>query len=234
VELCTRVPEPELMDDPLQARAYSDADFSEPHQAFVDGFVARFPGLEEHAIRVVDLGCGPGDVTVRFARALPRAHVVGVDASETMLTLARERVSAAGLDHRVAFEQRHLPDEHLVPAGFDVVISNSLLHHLRDPHGLWRSITACAAPGAAVLIMDLCRPADRAALDSLVLEHTPEAPPVLQRDFRASLMAAYRPDEVRAQIADAGLVLQVEQTTDRHLIAWGSLTARPAVGTVDR
>ena len=37
-----RIPEPELMDDPEQARAYASADFSEPHQAFVERFTQRF------------------------------------------------------------------------------------------------------------------------------------------------------------------------------------------------
>lgn len=230
--LRTRVPEPELMDDPVQARAYSEADFSQPHQAFVDAFVARFAHLTDRAVTVVDLGCGPADVTVRFARALLRAHVVGVDAAAPMLALARERVVAAGLDTRVVFEQRHLPDAAFPRARFDAVISNSLLHHLRDPQALWRTVATCAAPGAAVLVMDLCRPDDSTTLDKLVREHAHDAPPVLQRDYRASLMAAYRPAEVRDQLATAGLALDVEQTTDRHLIVSGSLTGRSGMGTV--
>jgi 2-polyprenyl-3-methyl-5-hydroxy-6-metoxy-1,4-benzoquinol methylase len=221
------------MDDPVQARAYSETDFSEPHQAFVDAFVVRFPELTNRAINVVDLGCGPADVTVRFARAHPRAHVVGIDAAEAMLTLARDRVAAAGLDGRVSVEQRHLPDEGLADTGYDVVISNSLLHHLDDPLGLWHTVKSCTAPEADVFVMDLCRPADDAMLDALVAEHAGDAPPILQRDFRASLMAAYRPGEVRAQIADAGLALRVDRTTDRHVIAWGSLTSRSSIGTVE-
>ena len=62
-----RIPEPELMDDPAQAYAYANADFSEPHQAFVERFTQCFPG---HAPRrVLDLGCGAADITIRFARA---------------------------------------------------------------------------------------------------------------------------------------------------------------------
>ena len=47
-------------------------------------------------------------------------------------------------------------------------------------------------------------------------------PEVLRQDFRNSLIAAYRPDEVRAQLAAAGLAhLAVEQVTDRHLLVTG-------------
>jgi hypothetical protein len=47
---------------------------------------------------------------------------------------------------------------------------------------------------------------------------------VLQRDFYLSLCAAYTPDEVRAQLADAGLGhCELEVVSDRHWIAWGRL-----------
>ena len=44
-------------------------------------------------------------------------------------------------------------------------------------------------------------------------------------DFRNSLLASYRPDEVRAQVAAAGLELTVEPLGERHLIAWGRAPA---------
>jgi SAM-dependent methyltransferase len=210
------------MDDADQARAYSEADFSESHQRFVDLFVKRFPAWRQAAFRVVDLGCGPADVTVRFALAHPRAEVVGVDAAQTMLELGRARVRVAGLDERVRLERRRLPDETLDGAGYDAGISNSLLHHLPDPDVLWRTVARSLVPGAPILVMDLCRPADDEAVAMLVGRYMADAPAVLARDFRASLRAAYRPDEVRVQIRQAPLDLEVEQVTDRHLVVWGN------------
>ncbi len=100
-------------------------------------------------------------------------------------------------------------------------MSNSLLHHLADPAVLWRTVVACAAPGAAVYVADLMRPADRATVDDFVSRYTAGEPDVLVDDFRNSLCAAYRLDEVREQVRAAGLDLVVEAVSDRHLVAWG-------------
>jgi hypothetical protein len=61
-----RVLEPELMDDPEQTEAYAAADFAEENQGFVDRFAEYFP--EFSSGRVLDVGCGPADIPVRFAR----------------------------------------------------------------------------------------------------------------------------------------------------------------------
>ncbi|MCZ7525305.1 MAG: class I SAM-dependent methyltransferase [Acidimicrobiia bacterium] len=214
-----RVPEPELMDDPEQAAAYSAADFAEPHEAFVATFLDRFGAVGGE---VLDLGCGPADVTVRLARALPAARLVGVDGAEPMLALARRRVAEAGLGDRVTFELRRLPDPTLLGRRFDAVVSNSLLHHLADPRTLWEAVAACARPGAPVLVMDLRRPPDGPALDLLVEREAAGEPEVLRHDFRASLRAAYRPDEVERQLDERGLLgLAVEPLGDRHLVVSG-------------
>jgi SAM-dependent methyltransferase len=216
-----RIPEPELMDDAHQARAYAQADFATPHQTFVDQFRARFA---THAPRaVLDLGCGACDVTIRFARAYPDCRLVAVDGAAAMLTEARAALAHAGLAARVRIAQRRLPDTVGLAPGFDTVISNSLLHHLHDPQVLWRSIRALAAPGAVVWVMDLMRPASRAHAEQLVREYAAAEPAVLRRDFLHSLCAAFRPDEVRAQLEAADLALSVEAVGDRHLRVAGVL-----------
>jgi SAM-dependent methyltransferase len=213
-----RVPEPELMDEPEQARAYSEADFSESHDRFVAHIGRRFGPL---AGQVLDLGCGPADPTVRLAMANPAVTIVGVDAGPAMLALARERIERAGLSGRIRLEQRRLPDPGLGSRRFDAVVSNSLLHHLVDPLALWRTVGGCVRPGGVVAVMDLLRPLDAAGVDQLVAD-LGEAPPVLSADFRNSLLAAYRLDEVAAQLAAAGLSgLTVEQISDRHLFVGG-------------
>ena len=214
-----RTPEPELMDEQEQAAAYAAADWSESHGKIPGYFRERFPDFTSGT--VVDLGCGPADVTIRFANAFPAIAAVGVDGSETMLSFGRTHIREAGLDSRIRLEKRFLPDPELEKQRFDGVICNSLLHHVSDPIALWRTAGLCARPGAPILLVDLLRPASADAAERLVWEHAQDAPPVLQRDFMASLHAAYTLDEVRQQIQQAGLRLQAEQVDEFHFVGWG-------------
>jgi SAM-dependent methyltransferase len=207
-----RTPEPELMEEAEQARADAEADFGATDAAFVDAFLARF-GTPR---RVIDLGCGPGNIALRLCR--PGVEVWGVDGAAAMLAHGRARSDA------VRWLEATLPSDALPSAHFDAVVSNSLLHHLHDPSVLWRTLRQVAAPGAAVLVGDLRRPRTEAALEALVAREAGDAPEVLRRDFRASLHAAFTPDEVRGQLADAGIEgLVVETPTDRHLWVGGRL-----------
>ncbi len=217
-----RIPEPELMDDPEQARAYASADFSEPHQAFVERFAQCFPGYSPR--RVLDLGCGAADITIRFARAYPDCELTGADGAPAMLRLAHDAVTRAGLERRIRLSRARLPADALPQRAFDTLISNSLLHHLHDPQVLWRALTDHAAPRATVFIMDLRRPETREQVSRLVQEYAGTEAEILKRDFSNSLLAAYRPEEITAQIGHARLSgLRVEAVGDRHLIVYGHL-----------
>jgi len=218
-----RVPEPELMEDEQQALAYARADFAAPHDRFVELLCER-SGAHALAGAALDLGCGPGDITFRVARALPRLRVDGVDGSEAMLRLAREDAKQRGLEGRVRFARAYLPDEAPPARDYALVYSNSLLHHLRDPAALWESARRYGARGARLFVGDLMRPDSEAAARALVVREASGEPEVLQRDFLWSLHAAYTPDEVRAQLAAAGLAsCAVEIVSDRHWIAHGAL-----------
>jgi ubiquinone/menaquinone biosynthesis C-methylase UbiE len=215
-----RMPEPELMNDAQSALAYASADLSELQQAMVTYFVERCERFA--AGRLLDLGCGAADMTIRFARAFPALTAVGVDGAEAMLACGARAVKAAALDTRIRLECRRLPDPTLSEHAFDAVIANSLLHHLADPLILWRTAVRCAKPGAAVMVMDLRRPADVEAAGRLVEAHAAEASPVLRQDFLSSLCAAYTAMEIRGQLAEAGLRrFQVEEMGDLHVLAWG-------------
>jgi ubiquinone/menaquinone biosynthesis C-methylase UbiE len=225
--MMNRIPEPELMNDPGQAQAYAQADFCAPNSLFVQLFKEAFPDYNPD--HILDLGCGPADITIRFARIFPNSLITGVDGASRMLNYGREAIAACGLQgHRVVLQERILPDATIPVAGFQAIISNSLLHHLADPQVLWRSIKRAAAPGAAVLVMDLKRPVSREDAARLVHTYAASEPDVLQQDFGNSLLAAYQVDEIRNQLALAGLAgLQVAEVSDRHLAVKGYLPAEP-------
>ena len=222
------MPEPELMEEPDQARAYSEADFGAAHDAVVSWLTERAPESPDTVRTVVDLGCGPADVTARLALALSGARVVGLDAGPRMLELGRRRLERLGLTDRVELRRVHLPASpaelaQVAPA--DLVASNSLLHHLVDPADLWSTVVALGRPGTIVHVVDLVRPVDDEAADRIVGLHAAGEPPVLVEDYRRSLRAAYRPEEVAAQLERIGLAdqLAVVLASDRHLLVHGRL-----------
>ena len=218
-----RVPEPELMDSPEQAAAYAGADFEEPHGRFIEEFKNAFPD-EPVTGAVLDLGCGPADITIRFARAFPDAQLDGLDAGPNMLAHGLAAIEQAGLVMRIRLSHGHIPEDAPPRDQYDVIISNSLLHHLPEPMSLWQTISRHAAASARVFVMDLRRPASREAAEALVAEHAADEPEILRRDFFNSLLAAYTPGEVRGQLAAAGLEgLEIFEPTELHLIVHGRM-----------
>jgi SAM-dependent methyltransferase len=218
-----RVPEPELMTEAAQVRAYAEADFSEPNARFITLVRERCPTLPVRGM-AADLGCGPGDIAIRFAGAFPDWVVDGIDGSEAMLDAGRVAVEAARLASRIRLHQLLLPAPPPARGGYDLVLSNSLLHHLPSPATLWSTVRWWMREGGSAFVMDLMRPASLAEVRALVRAHAASEPPVLQRDFYNSLLAAYRPDEVREQLVRAGLDgFCVETVSDRHLVVFGRL-----------
>ena len=217
--------EPELMDGAEQALAYAEADFSESNALFIKLLSELEPGKLEGA-RALDLGCGPADIVLRFLTAYPKAECDALDGSGPMLERARLALEKLpGLSKRCRLVQDTLPSRQLRKSAYDLVLSNSLLHHLHDPQVLWQTIREAAKPGAIVLVMDLMRPPSAMWAASLVATYAADVPEILRQDFRNSLFAAFEPQEVVAQLAEAGLSgLEVGVVSDRHLAVFGRLT----------
>ena len=218
------------MDGVDQVEAYASADFEASDRALVD----RLAWLcdDRPGDRLADLGCGPGNISFRLARRWPAASVLGLDGAAPMLAVAGRRLAAEPqLAGRLHFQhaQLPLPQPPSLAGGFSTgcftaVVSNSLLHHLHDPSVLWQAVVQFGAPGAFVHVQDLRRPPSAAAVEALVVASMASAPAVLRRDYRASLHAAFTPEEVAAQLHRAGLSgLRVAERGDSHLEVWGRL-----------
>jgi len=210
------------MDVPEEADAYARADFDDVNQAFVDRLL-EFVGPLETA-HAVDLGTGPADIPIRVARARPGWRIVAVDASPAMLEIARGAIGRAGLAHAVEPTLADAKDSRLPDHAFDVVFSNSILHHINDTDRFWDAARRIGRPGAWAFLRDLYRPATSDAARRIVRRYSGEESELLQEEFYRSLMAAYTPDEIRAQLARAGLdALEVSLVTDRHVDITGRL-----------
>jgi 2-polyprenyl-3-methyl-5-hydroxy-6-metoxy-1,4-benzoquinol methylase len=214
-----RVLEPELMDDPKQAEAYARADFAEENQGFVDRFKEYFPEFAQG--KVLDLGCGPADIPIRFAKLYPTCHVIGIDASAPMIQLGEQAVKHAGLADRITLRCERF--EEMASARIvDAVISNSLLHHLPNPLQFWQKLRQLVKPGAPVLVMDLLRPESPEAAQAIVDQYAANEPDILRRDFYNSLLAAFTEDEIGSQLARMNLTrLLIDIPDDRHWVVGG-------------
>jgi SAM-dependent methyltransferase len=219
-----RILEPELMDDPAQALAYAQADFSAAHGARVQIFKTLYPQLALDGT-ALDLGCGSGDVLLRFARAFPRAKFVGLDGSQPMLDLAQRAIDAEpALDGRVSLCFGIIPAGPIPRHPWQLIMSHSLLHQLHKPWVLWQTIKEYGRPGCAVFVADLRRPPSEIEARRVVSVTSKDEPEILQRDFYNSLCAAFEPPEVCGQLEDAGLSqLEVRLHDPFHLSVHGFL-----------
>jgi len=207
--------------DEEQARAYAAADFESAHSLYPKLFDKLFPDRPRRAL-VLDVGCGPCDVTIRFARANPGYRFHAVDGSAAMLTEARKALRHSELAARVKLIEARVPGVALPAAAYDVILSSSLLHHLHEPQALWQTVRRNSKPGTRVFVVDLRRPVTRDAAEDLAKKYSVGEPKVLKRDFFNSLLAAFTSVEVRQQLRAAGLSwLRVATLTDRHLMVSG-------------
>ena len=214
-----RTLEPELMDDPEQALIYALADFEQENQGFVERFREYFPDFSEG--HVFDLGCGPGDIPIRFARLFPSCRITGVDASAPMVRLAEDLVQQAGLSDRMTFRCERFQDLAGVSIA-DAAISNSLLHHVPNPLQFWHKLRLAVKPGSPVLVMDLLRPDSPEDAQAIVDRYASGAPDILRRDFYNSLLAAFTEDEIASQLARMNLTrLLIDVPDDRHWVVGG-------------
>jgi len=98
-------------------------------------------------MRIVDLGCGPGELTVDLANRFDAASVVGVDHSAQMLA---QPTSAAAADPRVSFVQADIATYPL--EGFDLIVSNAALHWVPEHGAVFERLRDGLAAGGQLAV----------------------------------------------------------------------------------
>jgi SAM-dependent methyltransferase len=106
---------------------------------------------------VLDVGCGPGTITVDLAELVHPGAVLGLDADEDVLQIARAGAAARGVTN-VAFELGTVYE--LGERAFDVVHAHQVLQHLADPVAALREMGRVAGDRGLVAVRD----ADYAAM----------------------------------------------------------------------
>jgi SAM-dependent methyltransferase len=165
--------------------------------------LARFQAGQ--TVRVLDLACGGGDVTIallnRARRDRCQLEFVGCDASEVALSVARKNAKKAG--HNVEFFQADLLKTEL-PAGFDAAICSLFLHHLADTDAEELLRRMGRAAGKLVLVNDLVR-SRRGYLLAWLASRLLTRSPIVMGDGPLSVEGAFTPTEALVLATRAGL-----------------------------
>lgn len=217
--MLTRVLEPEVMDSPQEAIDYDAMDHSMVNRVFVDDFLHAWNRREREAAdgKILDLGTGTAQIPIELLQRDARFSLVAIDLAASMLELARKNVAAAGFARQVRLEQvdaKHLP----YPSGsFAAVISNSIVHHIPDPHSVLAEACRVRQAGGVLFVRDLLRPKDDRSVHHLVDTYAAAANAHQRQLFEASLRAALSLDEIRHIVSRLGHQSdEVQQTSDRH------------------
>jgi len=141
------------------------------------------------ATRVLDIGCGAGNYTLKLLQTLPNLDVSLVDLSQPMLERAAQRIRpvTSGKIHTCQADIRELE---LGQSQFDIILAAAVFHHLRGEQE-WRAVFAkCFAalkPGGALWISDL-------------IEHSTPAVQALMWARYAEYLVQFKGEEYRDQV----------------------------------
>jgi ubiquinone/menaquinone biosynthesis C-methylase UbiE len=102
---------------------------------------------------LLDVGCGPGTITVDLARRVTPGRVVGVDASEEIVVQAQAEAAEAGLPS-LSFETGSVFDLRFDDGTFDVVHAHQVLQHVGDPVAALVEMRRVCRPGGIVAARD--------------------------------------------------------------------------------
>ena len=213
-----RILEPEVMDTWEEAIEYDAMDFTQVNTAFAQHAIELGPqsGL------ILDAGTGTARIPILICQQCPQLQIIASDLSKNMLLIGSKNVEQAGLQKQISLE---LADSKQLPyqdGQFDMVISNSIVHHLPDPLPFFREIKRVLKPNGAIFIRDLIRPDDEATMNALVdsIGTGSEYDERQNMLFRDSLHAAFRLDEVNELVQKAGLEgVKVYQSSHIHWTA---------------
>lgn len=105
--------------------------------------------------RILDLGCGTGNLTLRVLETFPGAHVVALDLSQEILDVCRRQCG----EQRVSYLQQDFSDLQLSANSFDLVVSSIAIHHVDDlkKQTLFQCVLESLKPGGVFTFVDQFR-----------------------------------------------------------------------------
>jgi ubiquinone/menaquinone biosynthesis C-methylase UbiE len=208
-----RILEPEVMDTWLEATAYDAMDFVAVNTAFAEDAIA----LDPDAVKILDAGTGTARIPILMCQRRPQYLITAVDLAQSMLIVGQRNVEDAELAQRIRLERVDTKRMAYPDLEFDLLISNSLVHHLPDPLSFFQEVKRLVRPGGAILIRDLIRPDSDEIVNDLVDKIGAGYDAHQQQLFRDSLKAALTLAEVQDAIDRVGLGgVKLTQSSELH------------------
>ena len=211
-----RILEPEVMDDREEAIEYDAMDFTEVNTNFAKEAV-QLAGINA---RVLDVGTGTARIPIMISQLRPQWQIIAIDLADSMLEIGQKNILNANCQEQIKLEKvdgKNLPYQ---SEQFDLVISNSLIHHLKDPLPFLREIKRVLKPNGGIFLRDLFRPDSEEIIKRMVREIDPNFSPRQSQLFQDSLRAAFTLAEIADLIQQSGLEnVKIYQSSERHWTA---------------
>jgi ubiquinone/menaquinone biosynthesis C-methylase UbiE len=208
-----RTLEPEVMETIEDAIEYDAMDFFDVNNAFAERAIQLAPreGI------ILDAGTGTAQIPILIAGKNNALHIIATDFSENMLTVGRKNVAATSLAEKIVLQKEDAKCFLFPVQYFDMIIANSLVHHLPDPLFFFSEIQRIAKPNAAIFLRDLLRPDSMKDVEAIVEKYAGTSNDYQKKLYHDSLCAALTLDEVQQLIDASGLKnVSLMQSSDRH------------------
>ena len=229
-----RIPEPELMEKKEQVISYDEADFLEGelnlinqinHYLFINNI-----SLDKKDL-IVDLGCGPGNISEKLAIKWPNTEVVGIDGSKEMI-LRAEYNKEISTNQKKLKNLRYICSDikdikltnSLLKKKISLLVSNSLIHHITHLEDFFKTIRSLSSDFTVNFHKDLKRPLDEKSALELKAQCAIKYNEILTNDYYASLRASYTYKELKNFTLEKKLSsLDVFEDGDKYLIVYGNV-----------
>jgi len=211
----TRTLEPEVMETEKDALEYDSMDFSEVNLSFA----LRALELAPTTGRILDIGTGTARIPIEMMQQGKNNNITihAIDLSAAMLDVARKNVGEKRMNTPITLQLVDAKQLPFMEEEFDMVISNSVVHHVPDPSTFFGEMARVVRKGGGIFVRDLMRPASLAMVDHLVHTYAGDSNPYQQKLYRDSLHAALTIPEVEEYVKSAGIRgARVVQSSDRH------------------
>lgn len=101
------------------------------------------------SMKILDIGCGPGTITVDLAEYVPQGHVTGLERAGSILTQARDLATARGISN-IEFVEGDANGLSFNEGEFDLVLCHQVLQHVADPVGMLQEMNRVCKSGGII------------------------------------------------------------------------------------